>query len=45
MIFLQRTETLHITDYIVHHGHITVHQDTFQNVKQDTSEKYRRSRF
>lgn len=39
---LERTKTLHITDYKVHHGHITVHKDTFQNVKQDTSEKYRR---
>lgn len=38
---LKRTKTPQITDYIVHHGHITVHKETFQNVKQDTSDKYR----
>ena len=39
---LERTKTLQITDYIVHHAHITVHKDTFKNVKQNTSDEYYR---
>ena len=39
---LKKTKTPQITDYIVHHGHITVSKDTFKNIKQNTTEKYRR---
>ena len=39
---LKKTKTQNITKFKVHHGHITISKDIFNNVKQDTSDKWRR---
>lgn len=39
---LKKSKTIHITTFRVHHGHITISKEVFKNVKQDTSEKWRR---
>ena len=39
---LQNSKTIHINTFRVHHGHITISKEVFENVKQDTSDKWRR---
>lgn len=39
---LKNSKTIHINTFKVHHGHITISKDVFKNVKQNTSNKWRR---
>ena len=33
-------DTIHLTSVAVHHAHITIHKNTFKNVKQNNKKKY-----